>query len=191
MTVPARSSRLLPPIPSISPGIPIDAEGRFAGYASLFGEVDQGGDIVMPGAFAKSLAAKGRGCIRMLFQHDPKEPVGLWTYLTETPKGLWAEGRLLNGVPRAQSLNALIAEKAVDGLSIGFRTVRATRESHSGHRRLWQVDLWEISIVTFPMMVGARIGAAPLSGKRAAPQVARQPHGLAGQLHAAISLLSQ
>lgn len=135
----------------------ISDDGHFAGYASVFGEVDQGGDIVMPGAFAKSLGNKGRSGIRFLFQHDPKEPVGTWERLVEDKKGLWAEGRLLPGVPRADALRRLVGEGALDGLSIGFRAVRATRERSSGHRRLWQIDLWEISIVTFPMMDGARI----------------------------------
>jgi HK97 family phage prohead protease len=135
--------------------LPIDDEGRFAGYASVFGELDEGGDIVMPGAFRKSLGLRGRHRIKMLFQHDPKEPVGTWDAVREDGFGLWVEGRLVPEVPRAEALRRLIARRAVDGLSIGFRTVKATREG--GHRRLWQVDLWEISIVTFPMMDLARI----------------------------------
>lgn len=169
----------------MAPTLPVDSEGRFAGYASLFGEVDQGGDIVMPGAFTKSLAKKGRSGVRMLFQHDPKEPVGVWTHLEETPEGLWAQGRLLEGVPRSKALRALIAEKAVDGLSIGFRTVRATRESQTGRRRLWQVDLWEISIVTFPMLAGARI-RSPAFAQKYAPAA-----DFADDLRCAISLFSQ
>lgn len=139
--------------------LPIDEEGFFAGYASVFGVLDQGGDIVQPGAFKKSLGERGRGGIRMLFQHDPKEPVGLWERLYEDSRGLWAEGRLLPGVPRADALKRLIAAGALDGLSIGFRTVRAARQAGTGHRRLIEIDLWEISIVTFPMMDGARIAA--------------------------------
>ena len=137
-------------------GIPIDMAGRFCGYASLFGVADQGGDIVMPGAFAKSLDRRGVGAVRMLFQHDPKEPVGLWEKIAEDTRGLWVEGRLLPGVNRAGELKALIESGALDGLSIGFRTVRASKTG-GGLRRLWQIDLWEISIVTFPMMDEARI----------------------------------
>lgn len=140
-------------------GIPIDAAGRFCGYASLFGVMDQSGDIVMPGAFAKSLARRGRHGVRMLFQHDPKEPVGLWERIAEDARGLFVEGRLLAGITRAGELKALIENGALDGLSIGFRTVRASRTG-GGLRRLWQIELWEISIVTFPMMDGARIAAA-------------------------------
>lgn len=140
-------------------GFAIDTDGRFSGYASVFGRLDEGGDIVMPGAFAASLGKKRADRVRLLFQHDPKEPVGCWEAIAEDGVGLKVQGRLLDGVPRASSLRALIAEGAVDGLSIGFRAVRATREPRTGHRRLWQVDLWEISIVTFPMLDAARISA--------------------------------
>lgn len=147
--------------------IPIDAEGRFAGYASVFGEVDDGGDIVMPGAFRKSLGLRGRHRVKMLFQHDPKEPVGTWDKVAEDGFGLWVEGRLVGEVPRADALRRLIAKGAVDGLSIGFRTVKSTRDPRSGHRRLWEIDLWEISIVTFPMMDRARIAPGTAGGRKA------------------------
>lgn len=132
-------------------------DGYFAGYASIFGEPDQGGDIVMPGAFARSLARKGTKGIRLLFQHDPKEPIGKINRINEDQTGLRVEGELFTEVPRAHALSALISGDALNGLSIGFRTVKAARDKHSGHRKLFQVDLWEISIVTFPMMERARI----------------------------------
>jgi HK97 family phage prohead protease len=156
--------------------IPIDADGRFAGYASAFGRLDDAGDIVMPGAFGKSLARRGAGKLRMLFQHDAKEPIGNWEVAREDGYGLWVEGRLVQGVPRADALRALIERRAIDGLSIGFRTVRATRDVGTGHRRLWAVELWEISVVTFPMLAEARIAAGD---------------GLNESLQAAISLLKQ
>lgn len=139
--------------------IPIDKDGRFAGYASVFNLRDSGGDIVMPGAFAKSLEAR-RGRIRLLFQHDPKEPVGTWDSLAEDGHGLFVSGRLVPGVPRSDALRRLIGNGALDGLSIGFRTVRASRKA--GARLLHEIDLYEISIVTFPMMEEARI-ASPLA----------------------------
>ncbi len=108
--------------------IPIDERGRFAGYASVFERADEAGDLVMPGAFAKSLARRGAHQLRMLFQHDPKEPVGTWEVAREDGYGLWVEGRLVPGVPRADALRRLIERRAIDGLSIGFRTERATRE---------------------------------------------------------------
>ncbi|WP_375597971.1 HK97 family phage prohead protease [Devosia sp. Naph2] len=140
-------------------GIPIDAEGRFAGYASVFNRLDSGGDIVLPGAFAKSLA-KRRGRIRLLFQHDPKEPVGAWESMGEDNHGLFVTGRLVPGVPRSDALRRLIENRALDGLSIGFRTVKASRRD--GNRLLHEIDLYEVSIVTFPMMEDARI-ASPLT----------------------------
>ncbi len=161
--------------------IPIDAEGRFAGYASVFGVQDESGDTVMPGAFGKSLAARRRDGVRMLFQHDPKEPVGVWESLAEDATGLAVEGRLTAGVPRSDALRRLIEAGAIDGLSIGFRTVRATRERGGGRRRLLEIDLWEISIVSFPMLAAARIApAAPASQRR-----------LLRSLDAAITLLRQ
>ena len=148
--------------------IPIDAEGRFAGYASVFDRLDESGDVVLRGAFRRSLGKRGRERIRMLFQHDPKEPVGTWDAIREDDYGLWVEGRLVQDVPRAEALRRLIARGAVDGLSIGFRTVKSTRASREGTRRLWEVDLWEVSIVTFPMMDLARIapGKMPARDRR-------------------------
>lgn len=155
----------------------IASDGSFAGYASLFGEADQGGDLVMPGAFRRSLAARGAERVRMLFQHDPKEPVGVWTHIAEDERGLFVQGRLIEGVGRAETLKTLIAAGAVDGLSIGFRTIRATRQAESGVRRLWQIDLWEVSIVTFPMLEAARIGArAHFAEQYLAGTVARAMH---------------
>jgi HK97 family phage prohead protease len=139
--------------------IPIDTEGRFAGYASVFNRLDSGGDIVLPGAFAKSLARR-RGRIRLLFQHDPKEPVGTWESMVEDSHGLFVTGRLVPGVPRSDALKRLIENRALDGLSIGFRTIKASRRD--GNRLLHEIDLYEVSIVTFPMMEEARI-ASPLA----------------------------
>jgi len=148
--------------------IPIDEAGRFSGYASVFGQLDDGGDIVMAGAFAKSLKQRGRANIRLLFQHDPKDPVGVWDRIAEDGFGLGVEGRLIGGVPRADALRRLIESRAIDGLSIGFRTVRASKDKGTGHRKLFEIDLWEISIVTFPMMDAARI--APPSQKSPASE---------------------
>ena len=84
-----------------------------------------GGDIVMPGAFAQSLASARPERIRLLFQHDPKEPVGhLGEHRARTASGSGSSGRLVPGVPRADALRRLIERRAVDGLSIGFRTVQ-------------------------------------------------------------------
>jgi hypothetical protein len=131
--------------------------GVFVGYASLFNRADSSGDIVLPGAFADSLRARGTGGIRMLFQHDPAEPIGAWLDIAENNRGLLVRGRLNMGVQRARELVALLDQRGLDGLSIGFRTVSASRDRLTGLRRLHRVDLWEISLVTFPMLAEARV----------------------------------
>lgn len=174
--------------------IPIDDEGRFAGYASVFDRLDESGDTVLRGAFRNSLAKRGQERVRMLFQHDPKEPVGVWETIAEDGFGLWVEGRLTPGVPRADALRRLIEWRAIDGLSIGFRTVKAKREG-TGHRSLTEIDLWEISIVTFPMMDAARIvRSVPASRRGYGPAVGDAPpqsRRMARSLEAAITLLNQ
>lgn len=128
------------------------------GYASLFGLRDQGGDMVARGAYAKSLErmrARG-GRVRMLWQHDPAQPIGIWDEIREDDKGLWVRGRLLPGVTRATEAAALIAAGALDGLSIGYRTLRA-QKSPKGGRVLEEIELWEVSLVTFPMLREARL----------------------------------
>ncbi|ARU01024.1 HK97 family phage prohead protease [Yoonia vestfoldensis] len=127
-----------------------------SGYASLFGKSDQGGDIVEPGAYRISLA-KGRR-IKMLWQHDPAQPIGIWDEVVEDARGLWVKGRLLTDVARAREAASLIAAGAIDGLSIGYRTLRAHKDA-SGARRLSELDLWEVSLVTFPMLPEARVTA--------------------------------
>jgi HK97 family phage prohead protease len=133
--------------------------GIVEGYASLFGVADSGGDIVMAGAFARSLARRGASGVKMLWQHDAAEPIGIWTSIVEDAKGLKVAGQLDLSVARGREALSLLGSGAVDGLSIGFRTKRATTDKSSGMRRLHEIDLWEISIVTFPMLTQARIEA--------------------------------
>jgi uncharacterized protein len=150
--------------------------GVIAGYASLFGETDLGGDLVVKGAFSDSLRRNGPGRVRMLFQHNPAEPIGIWDEIREDSMGLRVRGRLALRVPRAAEIWALIQDGAIDGLSIGFKAVSARRDARSGVRRLERVDLWEISVVTFPMLPEARI-AARRSATATEPR--RTPLGLA------------
>ena len=146
------------PLPSTS-RVSFTSDGAVEGYASLFGEVDQARDMVMPGAFTQTLQNRGLRRIPMLFQHDPSEPVGIWLELREDWRGLWARGRLIPEVARGRELLALVREGAIDGLSIGYRTVRGRIDPKTRIRRLYQVDLWEVSIVTFPLLTGARVHA--------------------------------
>ncbi len=131
--------------------------GVFSGYASLFGQRDQSGDVVAPGAFTNSLKMRGSSEIRMLFQHDPAEPVGTWVEVRETDKGLYVLGRLDQNVQRGRELNSLLETGGIDGLSIGFKTIAAKNDRTRKLRILTKIDLWEISLVTFPMLDGARV----------------------------------
>ena len=139
---------------------------RIEGYASFFGLTDQGGDVVMAGAYAKSLdrlKREGR-VVRMLWQHDPAQPIGVWDEISEDGRGLRVKGRILTEVEKGREAAALVAAGAIDGLSIGYRTLRATK-AENGRRHLTELDLWEVSLVTFPMLPEARVGA-----KSAAPE---------------------
>jgi HK97 family phage prohead protease len=166
---------MLAPNDTNSSRVAVEADGTVEGYASLFGAVDQARDMVMPGAFAASLRQRGIRRVPMLFQHDPSEPVGIWLELHEDFRGLFARGRLIPDVARSRELLSLMRAGAVDGLSIGFRTVKGRIDPKTRIRRLDAVDLWEISIVTFPLLAGARVRAVkearlpsrPLLTKRA------------------------
>ncbi len=130
------------------------------GYASLFGQVDRGNDLVERGAYTaslKSLIKAGRR-VRMLWQHDPSEPIGVWDEVREDSNGLYVKGRLLPEVGRAREAAALLEAGAIEGLSIGYRTIKAVKDD-GGRRRLQELELWEVSLVTFPMLPEARVGA--------------------------------
>lgn len=137
------------------------AEGQIvSGYASLFGKRDQGGDVVAAGAYASSLkrlTATGRA-VKMLWQHDPTQPIGIWDEVREDERGLWVKGRILTEVERGREAAALLTAGAIDGLSIGYRTLRSERDA-KGQRLLQELDLWEVSLVTFPMLPEARVAA--------------------------------
>ena len=137
----------------------IAPDGSFEGYASLFGLVDMGQDLVMPGAFAASLLKRGPQGVKMLWQHKAAEPVGTWQSIAEDQRGLKVAGRLNLAVARAREILALMREGALDGLSIGFKTQLAATDKTTGIRSLQKLDLWEISIVTFPMLPQARVSA--------------------------------
>lgn len=135
-----------------------------SGYASIFGERDQGGDIVLRGAYAsclERLAAIG-GRVRMLWQHDATQPIGVWDEVLEDARGLWVKGRLLTEVTRGREAAALMNAGAVDGLSIGYRTVRSEKLAGGG-RKLVELELFEVSLVTFPMLNVARVGTKSAS----------------------------
>ncbi|MBS3650803.1 HK97 family phage prohead protease [Pseudaminobacter sp. 19-2017] len=147
----------------------VEADGAFSGYASLFGAVDLGKDMVLRGAFARSIRERGAAGVRMLYQHDPGEPIGVWTELKEDTRGLFVRGQLAKDVAKAREVLALMRAGALDGLSIGFRAVKARADAARGVRQIVEADLWEISIVTFPMLPGARVET--VKGRRALPTI--------------------
>lgn len=143
-----------------APAIRVSEGAVVEGYASLFGARDQGGDVVQAGAYAASLAAlAGAGRrVKMLWQHDPTQPIGVWDEVREDARGLWVKGRILMDVEKGREAAALLAAGAMDGLSIGYRTVKAERDGKN-RRVLSELELWEVSLVTFPMLAEARVSA--------------------------------
>lgn len=133
-----------------------DETGVFEGYASVFSVVDQGLDVVAPGAFAKTL---GKRKVKMLWQHEMDKPIGVWEEIREDERGLFVKGRLLPGVDKGREAIELLKAGAIDSMSIGYRTIEAEAETISGRgvRKLTEIDLFEISLVTFPMLPDAKI----------------------------------
>lgn len=140
----------------------VSDDGRFEGYASVAGNVDRGGDIVEPGAFRASLdkyASRGK-MPKLLFQHDPSKVIGVWETLREDDKGLHGFGRLIKDTQLGAETHALMKAGAIDGLSIGYTIAEDGAEfegPNSSIRRLRKLNLWEVSVVTFPMNEEATI----------------------------------
>ena len=162
-----------------APGVTED--GAIRGYAAIFGETDLAGDIIERGAFAASVLRRGMAGIAMLWQHDPGRPVGRWHHVREDRTGLYVEGALALATAAGREAAGLIAAGALDGLSIGFRTKLARRGAGTARRRLVTIDLWEVSLVTFPMQERARLfagvasAANPVAPRRARPRPALRP----------------
>lgn len=120
-----------------------------SGYGSVFNNVDGGGDMVMPGAF-KECVAKGRKP-KMLWQHDPNQPIGAWDEMREDANGLFIRGRVSKKIGKGAEIASLIKMGGIEGLSIGYRTQEYEMDMDAGVRKLTKLDLWETSVVTFPM----------------------------------------
>jgi HK97 family phage prohead protease len=131
--------------------------GLFEGYASTYGERDFGGDIVVAGAMTKSIKARGPKGIRMFADHDPRKRIGVWTEFTEDEKGLFVKGRLLLEKQDGKDAYIDLREGALDGLSIGFSVKSDSYDGRRKARMLKEIDLREISLVSFPMNDGARV----------------------------------
>ena len=127
---------------------PVD-NGTIEGYASVFEVVDNGMDVVQRGAFAKSLGGRK---VKMLWQHDMSKPIGVWDEIREDERGLYVKGRILKDVQQGREAMALYKAGAMDSVSIGYRTIEAVEEAGGRVRRLTEIDLFEISAVTMPML---------------------------------------
>jgi uncharacterized protein len=130
-------------------------EGLFEGLVSPYNYIDEGQDLVEPGAYGKTLQEKGP-TRPILWQHNHDEPLGT-IELQDRDDGLYGKGQLVLSVPQAKAAYDLIVAGAVTGLSIGYTVVRDSIEN--GVRRLKELRLWEISIVTMPMADLARISS--------------------------------
>lgn len=171
-----------------------DKAGVIEGYASVFGLLDRGGDIVQPGAFKKTLAEwkRKKQSVPMLWHHDPREPIGVWTDLVEDDHGLKVVGSLIMDLPQAGNVRAMIKAGAIGGLSIGYVSKDATIDRTTGARLLKTVDLWEISPVTFPMLPEARIAGVKTFDPNALERALRDEAGLSHrEAKAAISVFRQ
>lgn len=145
-----------------------DPEGTVRGYGSIFGAVDSYGEMTMPGCFKKSLAQwrKSKRPIKMLWNHSSLEPIGGWYEFEEDEKGLRLVGRLNLEVARARETYSLIKAREIDGLSIGYFEVKVDPYDYDSDepRKLYELDLREVSPVTFPALKEAQLD--PIKAKR-------------------------
>lgn len=131
-------------------------DGEFEGYGSTFGNVDRGMDMVMPGAFRATLKARPINSIKLLRDHDTRKIAGQWISMTEDDRGLKVHGRLFKkpgdeGTPLGRETYTLLKAGVLDALSIGYRTIKAQWDEETSVRKLLELELWEVSVVTFPM----------------------------------------
>jgi len=129
----------------------LNEAGYFSGYASVFGELDNHKDVIMHGAFSDTLDTKNEALdVKLLWQHNAAEPVGVFDLIREDSYGLYVEGHLLLDVARAKEAYSLLRSGAVKGLSIGYKVRKASLDPETGIRLIKALDLFEISLVTFP-----------------------------------------
>jgi uncharacterized protein len=125
----------------------VTEDGQIEGLAAGYGNVDAGGDVIVPGALARSL--KGRKSVPMLMYHDQTRPAGVWTDFAESRDGLVVKGQISLSSRAGQEAHALVRDGAIGGLSIGYRTIREQLVGKT--RQLLELALYEVSLVTIPM----------------------------------------
>lgn len=150
----------------------VGEKGEFEGHGSVFNNEDSYGDVVVPGAFQKSLEEhRQAGTLpAMLWQHDPAQPIGTYSEMREDAKGLYVKGQLLLDIPQARAVHAMLKARAIRGLSIGF--VTRGWEWKEDVRIVKDVDLWEVSLVTFPANKAA--GVDDVKNSHAIPETERE-----------------
>lgn len=134
-------------------------DGTVEGYGSVFDVQDSYADVIEKGAFAKSISThkSAKSMPAMLWQHDSSQPIGVWTSMSEDDNGLRVVGRLAMDTVKGKEAHALLKMGALNGLSIGFMTKQYRYDEETDIRTLTEVDLWEVSLVTFPANTQARV----------------------------------
>lgn len=154
----------------------VSDDGKIEGYGSMFGVRDSYDDVIAAGAFASTIAAhKAAGTMpAMLWQHSSDEPIGVWESMTEDARGLKVIGRLALETTRGREAHALLKMGAITGLSIGFVSKQWSYDRDTEVRTLTEVDLWEVSLVTFPANQAARVTNVKAADELATPKDAER-----------------
>lgn len=162
----------------------VSEDGVFTGYAATFNNADLGRDVMLPGAFTESLRARPADKVKMLRSHDASEPIGIWSEIKEDQNGLLAMGRLILDTTKGRETYSLLKAGALDALSVGYQTKSQRFDPERKIRLLEKVELWEISVVTFPMNPRASIAAVKqndFSAAELAATLSRATAALRGQ----------
>lgn len=154
----------------------VNADGTVEGYGSVFGVRDNYDDVIAKGAFIQSLKDhKAAGTMpAMLWQHDADKPIGVWTEMVEDEKGLRIKGQLAMETVKGKEAHALLKMGALNGLSIGFVSKEWAYDRETEVRTLTAIDLWEVSLVTFPANEKARVTNVKSADEMATPKDAEK-----------------
>ncbi len=154
----------------------VNADGTVEGYGSVFGVRDNYDDVIAKGAFIQSLKDhKAAGTMpAMLWQHDADKPIGIWTEMVEDEKGLRIKGQLAMETVKGKEAHALLKMGAINGLSIGFMSKQWAYDRETEVRTLTEIDLWEVSLVTFPANEKARVTNVKSADEMATPKDAEK-----------------
>lgn len=151
-------------------------DGTVEGYGSVFGVRDNYDDVIAKGAFSRSLKEhKTAGTMpAMLWQHSADHPIGIWTEMVEDDKGLRIKGQLAMETVKGKEAHALLKLGAINGLSIGFMSKQWAYDRDTEVRTLTEIDLWEVSLVTFPANEKARVTNVKSADEMATPKDAEK-----------------